>query len=134
MDYKKKIEEVNKGNHFMIYNHMKIIEIREDHAVAEMEVKEDSKNLFGGIHGGALVTLADCAAGAAARSRGATYVTLDQSFNFHRTTNRTCIRAYSEVRHRGKTICVVYVELKDDQDKLLAHGTFTMFAVSEIRT
>lgn len=132
MDYQKLIAVTNEENHFMIHNYMKLTQMWEDHAVVELSVKKESKNLFGGIHGGVYVTMADCAAGAAARSRGKRYVTLNHSFEFLRTTNEISIRAVASVRHRGKTICVISVDVKDERDKLLASGTFTMFATGEL--
>ncbi|MBP1758232.1 MAG: hypothetical protein H6Q61_481 [Firmicutes bacterium] len=127
MDYKKHIEKTNQGNHFMIHNYMKLTQMWEDHAIVELEVQSESHNLFGGIHGGVFLTMSDCAAGAAARSRGQSYVTLSNSFEFFRGSDHEHIRALSSVRHRGKTICVVSVDVKDGEDKLLASGTFTMF-------
>lgn len=127
MDYEKLIAATNEGNHFMIYNHMQLTQLWEDHAIVELEVRLDSKNLFGGIHGGVFNTMADCAAGAAARSRGKRYVTLSNSFEFFRPTNHKLIRAIASVKHRGNTICVVSVDVKDGDDKLLGSGTFTMF-------
>jgi acyl-CoA thioesterase len=132
MDYQKQIEMTNEKNRFMSYNFMKLTQMWEDHAVVELETREESQNLFGGIHGGVLITMADCAAGAAARSRGARYVTLSNSFEFFRTSKNDFLRAIATVRHRGKTICVVSVDVKDGEDKLLAGGTFTMFATGEL--
>ena len=132
MDYRKLIENTNQGNHFMIHNFMKLSQVWEDHAVVELEVRPESHNLFGGIHGGVFLTMSDCAAGAAARSRGQSYVTLSNSFEFFRGTDHEYIRALSSVRHRGKTICVVSVDVKDGADKLLASGTFTMFCTGSM--
>jgi acyl-CoA thioesterase len=132
MDFEKRMEETNVGNHFMIHNFMKLTELLEDHAVVELQVRQESKNLFGGIHGGVYVTMADCAAGAAARSRGKRYVTLSNNFEFFRTTRLDHIRAIASVRHRGNTICVVSVDVKDGEDRLLAGGTFTMFATGKL--
>ncbi len=122
------IEMTNENNHFMNHNNMKLTELEYDHAVVEHEVKEESHNLFGGIHGGVYFTLADCAAGSAARTNGTKYVTLNNSFEFFRGTKSPVIRAYAKVRQRGKTICVIAVDVKDGEDKLLAGGTFTYFA------
>jgi acyl-CoA thioesterase len=132
VDYQKLIAVTNQENHFMTYNNIKLAQMWEDHSVVELNVRKESKNLFGAIHGGVYVTMADCAAGAAARSRGKRYVTLNHSFEFFRTSNEEWIRAFASVRHRGNTICVVSVDVKDEKDKLLASGTFTMFATGEL--
>lgn len=132
MDYQQMIEQTNTQNHFMIHNGMKLAQLWEDHAIVEMEVRPESFNLFGGIHGGVFFSLADCAAGSAARSKGTKYVTLGNSFEFFRSTKHEYMRAYASVRHRGKTICVVSVDVKDGEDKLLAGGTFTLFATGKL--
>lgn len=132
MDFQKHIVDTNAENYFMIHNYMKLTELWEDHAVVELEVRKESKNLFGGIHGGVYVTMADCAAGAAARSRGKRYVTLSNNFEFFRTTRNDHIFAIASVRHRGNTICVLSVDVKDGEDRLLAGGTFTMFSTGKL--
>lgn len=132
MDFMKMIAKTNEMNHFMIHNHMKLTQLWEDHAVVELELREESQNLFGGVHGGVLFTMADCAAGAAARSRGKRYVTLGNSFEFFSSSENEFVRAIASVRHRGKTICVLSVDVKDGEDKLLACGSFTMFLTGEL--
>lgn len=131
MDYAKMIAITNEKNLFMTYNHMRLTQMWEDHAVVELELREESRNLFGGVHGGVFVTMADCAAGTAARSRGQSYVTLGNSFEFFARSEQNSMRAIATVRHRGKTICVVAVDVKDGEGKLLAAGSFTMFATGE---
>ena len=116
----------------MIFNGMKLTEMSKDYARVEMNVQPTSRNLFGAIHGGVFFTMSDCAAGAAARSGGMRYVTLSNSFEFYRNTKGEHIRAEGLVRHRGRTICVVQVDVKDDSDALLASGTFTMFCTGEL--
>lgn len=128
MDFARMMQITNENNHFMIHNHMKLTQMWEDHAVVEMELHPDSLNMMGGLHGGAIITMADCAAGAAARSSGTQYVTLSNSFEFFATSEHDFVRAYASVRHRGKTICVIAVDVKDGEEKLLAGGTFTMYA------
>lgn len=132
MDYALMMESTNEQNHFMAHNFMKLTQMWEDHAVVELVLREESRNLFGGVHGGALFTMADCAAGSAARSRGMRYVTLNNSFEFFRSSKSNCLRAIASVRHRGRTVCVLSVDVKDDEDKLIAGGTFTMFATGEM--
>ena len=132
MDFTKKIAATNSGNHFMIHNHMRLTQMEQDCAVVELFVQEESQNLFGSIHGGVFLTMADCAAGGAARSAGKKYVTLSSSFAFIRNTKDGHILARAKVRSRGRTICVVAVEITDGTETLLASGTFTMFATGEL--
>ena len=126
------IARTNEQNRFMAHNFMKLTQMWEDHAVVELELRDESRNLFGGVHGGVLFTMADCAAGSAARSRGMRYVTLNNSFEFLSSTKSNQIRAIASVRRRGRTICVISVDVKDEEDKLIAGGTFTMYATGEL--
>lgn len=122
---------VNHKNHFMIHNHMKVIEIEPDRAIAELTVCKDNLNPLNVIHGGAYFTLADVAASAAARSNGTQYVTLNSSFEFIRSAQAGTILATATVHHRGRTTCLMAVEVTDEKGTLLAEGKFTMFCLGE---
>lgn len=126
------IAVTNSKNMFMTHNFMKLSQLWEDHAVVDLELRPESRNLYGGVHGGALFTLADCAAGSAARSDGKRYVTLSNSFEFYGTSNHDFISAIATVRHRGRTICTISVDVKDGEETLLAGGTFTMYATGDM--
>lgn len=132
LDFKQQIDWTNEKNSFMTHNFMRLSQLWEDHAVVELEVHPESCNLFGSLHGGTLFTLADCAAGAAARSKGMRYVTLSNSFEFHAASESDFISAVATVRHRGKSICTISVDVKDAQEKLLAGGTFTMYQIGPL--
>lgn len=131
MDFSKQLDYANRRNTFMLHNHIKIIEIGPDRAVAELTVSKDSLNPIGRMHGGAYFTMADCASGAAARSDGMMYVTLNSSFDFIRSAKDGKVRATAVVRHRGRTTCLTAVELRDEQGVLLAEGKFTMFCLNK---
>ena len=68
------------NNPFMAYNHIQITVIGEDangdhYAEVSVELRPESMNLHGAVHGGLLYGLADCVAGIAARCDGSDYVT-----------------------------------------------------------
>lgn len=54
------------------------------------------------------------------------YVTISNSFEFFRNTKRDHLIAEGRVKSRGTTLCVVEVEIRDETEKLLCGGTFTM--------
>ncbi len=132
MELERRIAQTNQGNHFMLHNGIRLTEMREDYAAVELEVMPESKNLYGAVHGGVFLTMADCAAGGAARSRGMRYVTLSSSVQFFRNTEHPRIIATASIRHRGKTICVATVDVKDGDGRLLAGGTMTLFATGKL--
>lgn len=108
-----------------------LLEIAEaDRAVLVMEAEPRHQNPSGRIHGGALFTLADTAAGLAARSDGRLYVTQNADIHFIRSQSEGLLRAEGMVIHRGRSTCVVRVELTGEDGKLLATAEMTFFCVS----
>lgn len=116
-------------NAFMHYNHMELESVRPDGAVFRLEIRPESKNPFGMVHGGALYTLADNAAGVAAHTDGRAYVTQTSSLHFLRNQAAGTVRAEGRVRHRGKSTCLAEVDITGEGGTLLATGEFTFFCV-----
>lgn len=117
----------NEKNLFMAYNGIRVVAMENDWSQVMLDVVENSKNVWGMVHGGVYYTMADCAAGAAARSMGGKYVTLSGSLNFLKGANAGRIVAEAHGLHHGRTTCVYRVEIKDDAGNLLAEGNYTMF-------
>lgn len=59
-----------KKNQFMSYNHIELEHVEPDYAVFRLDIRPESRNIFGMVHGGALYTMADNAAGSAAHTDG----------------------------------------------------------------
>ena len=58
-------------NAFMLHNYIELERVEKDRAVFKLDIRPESCNPYGLIHGGAIYTLADNATGAAAHSRSA---------------------------------------------------------------
>lgn len=129
MDFQAMIDATNSKNSFMLHNGIRLTVMEKDHAVVEAHLNRENRNLYGAVHGGMFLTMADCAAGGAARSNGMRYVTVNNSFSFYRNTKQDHLIAEGRVKSRGTTICVVGIQIKDNTGKLLCEGTFTMFCV-----
>ena len=121
------------ANAFTDHNFIRLESAEADCAVYRLDIRPESRNPFGMVHGGALYTLADDAAGAAAHSDGRHYVT--QSGNLHFLDNRAhgVIRATGQVRHRGRSTVLVSVEITGEDGALLAAGEFSYFCVDRAR-
>lgn len=121
------------ANAFTVHNFIKLESAAPDQAVYSLEIQPESRNPYGMVHGGALYTLADDAAGAAAHSDGRHYVT--QSGELHFLDNRAHgkIQAAGRVRHRGRSTVLVAVDITDEKGALLAAGDFTYFCVDTKR-
>lgn len=131
---KLRLETLQLGsNAFTAHNFIRLESAEPDHVVYCLDIRPESWNPYGMVHGGALYTLADDAAGGTAHSDGRHYVT--QSGNLHFLENRAhgTIRAAGRVLHRGRSTVLVAVEITDEAGALLAAGEFTYFCVDAKR-
>ena len=74
-------------------------------------------------------TLVDTAGGVTARADGRKYVTMDASIHYLQSARKGRITATSHTVRRGRTVTVVDVNVTDEEERLLARGTVTMFGL-----
>ncbi len=118
-------------NAFMHHNGICVEEFDAEHAVVTANVQDFLLNPYGSVHGGVYYTMMDIAAAVAARHDGPRYVTLDSSNHFYKSATAGRLIATSHVIHRGRTICTMGTDVRDENGKLLADGTFTMFRLND---
>lgn len=118
-------------NSFMLHNHIELESVEKDRAVFKLDIRPESCNPYGMVHGGAIYTLADNATGTAAHSDGRYYVTQTSALHFLRNQARGTVRATAWVRHRGKSTVLTAVDITGENGKLLATGEFTFFCVDK---
>jgi uncharacterized protein (TIGR00369 family) len=111
-----------------------LTEADEGRAVFTAEPGEQHYNPIGVVHGGFAATLLDSAMGAAVHSTlpaGKGYTTLETKFNLVRpvTAATGSVRAEGIVIHRGRQVATAESQLRDGDDRLLAHGTSTCLIV-----
>ncbi len=118
----------NSHNPFAQYIGIVTMEMKEGHARGEMVLEKHHLNAVGSVHGGAIFALADTIGGAAAASYGTRTTTI--SGNFHYLTaaigSRKLFAAAREIKY-GKKIRVYDLEITDDQERLIAKGTFSYY-------
>ena len=127
----RKLEQRMEANLFARYNHLEMETVERDRAVVRLEVRPESKNPHGIVHGGALYTMADNASGIAAHTDGRAYVTQHGSLNFLSNRKEGVLRAEAKIRRRGKTTCLAAVDITAEDGTLLATGEFLFFCVSQ---
>ena len=110
-------------NPFMQYNHIEIVSVTSDSAVMSLDIRRDTTNIYGYVHGGAFFTMAD-------RSDGRQYVTQNASVNFIHNVKAGHLTARGRTVSRRRHICVVAVEITDETDALLFSSTFSMYCIS----
>ena len=75
-------KRLNSSSKYLQSNDMRVIDVHEGYAKVEMIIDEQILNGHGFVHGGALFSLGDTAAGAASFATGRDSVTLSASINY----------------------------------------------------
>lgn len=133
MNFIELIEERNTKNAFMALLGIKITDMAEGYAAGEIILGRQHKNLIGTAHGGCIFSLADSVVGAAAVSLGNRSTTVTTDFHYLAPAlNNEKLTAEATLIKNGKTIVVFDVAVRDEQNKLLAKGTFTYFNLGKI--
>ncbi len=125
--FQRLLDRVNDPSRFSASSHIRIEKIAVGYAEGILDVHPDSLNAMGTVHGGCLAALADTTAGMAVIAAGRSTVTVNYSLNFLRPATGTQIRCIATADKMGQTLCVMRVELFDDQSRAVAGGTFTFF-------
>ena len=127
---KEKYVENNRLNPFVLRNSIEVEDVLPDRAILRLNIGHESLNLHGFVHGGALFTLADNAAGSAASTDGRVYVTQASDIHFLHTVASGSVLAEAQVKHRGRSTVLVEVSLRGEDDRLLATASFSYFCVN----
>ncbi len=109
-----------------------ILEIWPGHSRLSFTVPEGALNLYGNLHGGAIFSLCDTAAGMAAYAYGVSNVTQCSSIQFLRGISEGTIYIEANAIHKGRRTVVNQVNITDERGKLAATANFTMFFTGEL--
>ena len=121
------IMEFYHQNPFVEYLHMDVVPTPDGGVQLELAVEAEHTNLYGIIHGGVLMTMADTAMGAAALAKNKKVVTMNLSMDFmHSVPLTTRLIAAGTVLHDGRRTMTLESEIRNAEGKLFAkaHGTF----------
>ncbi len=93
------------------------------------------KNTSGGMHGGAIASLIDSAGGLAARTltHPATVATVEFKVNFLAPIRQGAVLAEGQVIHKGRSIVVSEVIVRDEAKRPVARGLVTLMVLSRDR-
>jgi acyl-CoA thioesterase len=128
MELKDILEFRNRKNNFGTFLGIRTTRILPGHAECEMEIRPEFQNPIGSIHGGIIFTLADIAAGSAAASHGMQLTTMDSEMHYLNAGIRVRrLKGCADAIKEGHRISVIRVRILEENDKLLAEGTFTYF-------
>jgi uncharacterized protein (TIGR00369 family) len=109
---------------------LELAELEPDRATVVLPYDERLTTFGDVVHGGAIATLLDVAAVAAAWSgvteEGATTgATVSSAVNYTRAARGTDLRASAHVTRRSSSFCFCEVRVADLEDALIAHGIVT---------
>lgn len=127
-DYERILKHRNEVNRYASFMGIVTTEIKEGYAKGELIIRPEHENAVGTVHGGAIFSLADTAAGAAAASYGTRMTTVSSDFHYLSPamgTDKLCAEAKGI--KCGKKLLVFEVEVTSTEGKLIAKGTFTYF-------
>ena len=130
MEGMEKLRERQEKNHYARHSNIRVERADESGVVCVMEVREECTNHLGFVHAGALYTLAENAAGAAAFHRdGRRYVTQGGGIHYIGNQKGGRLRATAQVVHGGRQTCLVRTIVSGEGGKLICTGEFDFFCV-----
>ncbi|HTP65875.1 MAG TPA: PaaI family thioesterase [Geobacteraceae bacterium] len=112
---------------------IRLTEIGDDHAVMKVVVSEKHRNYFGGAHGGLIATLADTVSffprPLLPSGRSCTTTNLNVTY-VRPALMGDILTARAELTHMGRRMASISVTVKNQKNKLVAHGTTTLMLTS----
>ena len=113
----------------------KIVEVTRDRVVAEVVVREELTNRNGGLHGGAVMAIADNLGGTATfinMPQGAATTTIESKTNFFAAIPvGDTLRAECTPLHRGRTTMVWQTRITRSDGRLAALVTQTQLIIQK---
>jgi uncharacterized protein (TIGR00369 family) len=118
---------------------LEMVEMGDRHAILSMPVRSEAFNSTGNLHGGAIATLIDVAAGAAA-ARGSGFrpgeqslVTADLHVRYLGRPHGDVVFARAEMLRAGRQLIVVECRVTDLEERIIASADFSMMIVAPRR-
>ena len=128
MDFFEQVKQyVNENDTFCKANNKTLEVVKLGYAEAVMKVTEHSFNAVHTVQGGALFTLADMAFAGAANSYGDKCIAMSAAVSFIRPGSGNTLRAVAREVSKGRRSCVMDVEVRNEENKLVAKFQITGF-------
>lgn len=103
---------------------------------ADCSMKLEQKHLNANrvAQGGALFTLCDICMSVAANAGGVMTVTQNMNIHYLRPGTGACLYARAERISEGRTTCLYRVDVRDENEKLVAYATGTGFRKAAVKS
>jgi len=100
---------------------MCLVELEPGHAIVEMVPQDDTTNIFGMTHGGAIFSLIDEAFQLSCNSHGTVAVALNMTVTYHQPPDRRSIlRAESKEIHLSSKTATYEIRVTDENGTLIS--------------
>jgi len=100
---------------------MRLVELEPGHAIVEMAPQEDTTNIFGMTHGGAIFSLIDEAFQLSCNSHGTIAVALNMTVTYHQPPGRrSTLRAESKEVHLSSKTGTYEIKVTDENGALIS--------------
>ena len=105
-----------------------VVDASPDRVVGTLDWAPERTTTGGGLHGGALMTLADCVGAVCAYLNlpdGASTATISSATNFLRAVRTGSVTAIAKPIHAGRSFSTIVTEIRDHEGNLIAQVTQT---------
>ena len=119
------VEMVNKTPYLETLG-IELVEVSEGRSLVRADMTRTLQNMFGGIHGGVLATLVDAATYCSmycSVPEDIGYVSIDLTVSDLHSAREGVLFAEGRLIKAGRTLCVAEAFVRDQNGKLLGHGT-----------
>ncbi len=123
------IDSINHSSDFLSFQGIQLLEAENGSSLVTMDVNKSISNIYGTVHGGALFSLADTAAGSACYSRGRKCVTLNSTIHFIRPGISGILTARGKEIHRGNKTGLYEVTITNEKEEPVCSASFTFFLI-----
>jgi len=107
---------------------LRLVDVNDGYAVVEMALTEESENIFGMPHGGAIFSVIDEAFEVSSNSHGTIALGLNMSVTYHQSPEgRTTLRAVSKEIHRTRKTATYDISVTDEKNNLIASCTALVY-------
>jgi acyl-CoA thioesterase len=117
---------------FETYTGLELREVDEGHAVVELHLQAQHRNVQGIVHGGVTFSLCDMAASVAASNfaeERRAVRTLQASMYYLRPGKGNFLRAVGKRVKSGRTTGLAEAEVFDEEGRMIAKGEFSVFYI-----
>ena len=133
----KLMELVNHSPYFSLLG-IKLVDISPGYARVELDIdKNKHHNPFGSVHGGVNASLIDTATYWAAyyhQPEDAGFTTLDVSVTDLAMAKEGKLTVHATAIKEGRSVCLCEAVVKDDNDRVVAHGTSKLLVLNGRQT